>query len=225
MKSLAFTILIGCVVLIGALVPGARAGPPWGMSAMSPEEETDTGLSYTEDRVQDYVSKEHHLPAKLSDLPLNPGKDGRLTDGWGKPFLYAPQKDGSVILSSVGRDGPDHAESIRFSMIDPSDDVNDGAKLETYEDLKGIEYRMHDYVAACHHLPETLTDLDSADSTARLSTVDGWGDPISYARQSDGSVLLSSHGKPGCKQVFSRQFTVPGATPGAPTTSAATSPK
>jgi hypothetical protein len=64
-------------------------------------------MNVTEYRIRDYAAEHHRLPARLSDLPKleNPNRDGSCRDGWGRELIYAPQSDGSVVLSSLGKNG------------------------------------------------------------------------------------------------------------------------
>jgi hypothetical protein len=54
------------------------------------------------------------LPAKLADLPdIDPVFS---IDGWKTPIQYAPQPDGSVILTSHGAVGTNQIFSIQFAV-------------------------------------------------------------------------------------------------------------
>jgi hypothetical protein len=93
----------------------------------------------------------------------------------------------------------------------------------TLAHMNYVERELRAYVATHHHLPNSYADLPKE---ARLDvyTLDGWKRPISYTRQSDGSVLLSSQEKDGTK-VFAIEFAVPGAATTQPTTKASKEPR
>jgi len=172
-----------------------------------PENETNTAITGEELRIERYVAEHHELPERLSDLPKVPGEFDRDVDGWGKPLVYAPQKDGSVVVGSPGKEGQHNARFIRFSIILPEDQADQEAQFWTYDNFRVIETSIRDYVATQHRLPKSLADIDIR---AHAYLNDRWDGPIAYSPEADGSVILASHGKPGSGQVFSVQFSVPG---------------
>jgi hypothetical protein len=159
------------------------------------------------------------LPQKLSDLPLSsdPFHQLDISDGWGRPFDFSPQPDGSVVLSSKGDKGANDSLVFRFSIVDmPNKEAVEATKL-TFVTMDIVNGIIHSYLAGHNRLPSKLSDID--DSPAIVD--DGWNVPLSYSVQPDGSVLLVSHGKPGSGQIFSLQFTLPPIVPPGPTTAAA----
>jgi len=85
--------------------------------SVPPEALTRTRMTITEYRIRDYAAQNHRLPAQLSDLPpLSPDRDGNTDDAWGRPLVYMPQPDSSVILSSHGKDGSSNAITVRFTI-------------------------------------------------------------------------------------------------------------
>ncbi|MGO9107934.1 MAG: type II secretion system protein GspG [Thermoguttaceae bacterium] len=50
--------------------------------------------------------KEHRqAPPSLSVLPVDKGPYGKAVDGWGNDLGYSVDRDGVIILTSVGADG------------------------------------------------------------------------------------------------------------------------
>ena len=81
-------------------------------------------------RIRDYVAHNHVLPPRLADLPpLAPNRSSSTNDAWGRPIMYAPQPDGSVILSSPGKPGG-HPITLRFA-ISPTTNPSTESSSET----------------------------------------------------------------------------------------------
>ncbi len=79
------------------------------------EGRTPGSLMLTKDRIRMYAAQNHKLPAALSDLPPVAGAETPL-DGWGRPFVYEPQADGSVILRSLGKGGKVDVTTVHFTV-------------------------------------------------------------------------------------------------------------
>jgi hypothetical protein len=173
----------------------------------SPESQTEDAMFDAESRVQSYFAQRHRLPENLSDVPRIPDHADRDVDGWGSPLVYSPQSDGSVVITSLGKEGANNKQSVRFSIIPAGDKADEDAWEMTYRWMTYVENAVGSYAAKFQQLPDRL------DLIAPAFTMDGWGRPIEYAPQPDGSVILTSHGATGSGQIFSLQFTVPGATP------------
>jgi hypothetical protein len=173
------------------------------------QEHTDGCLEFTRSRILTYVSDHHCPPITLSDLP---GSDGdKAIDGWGNPLIYQPQSDGSIVLRSLGNDRGTTTCSMRFSIIDPTDEKEGAAMLDTFLRMYRIRSFLKHYVADHQRLPDILPTSYPEPLGFDLphDGVDGWGRPISYTARSNGSVLLNSHGVDG-KQCFSLEFILPG---------------
>jgi len=205
--SIAIYVLVGLIVAANYLL----------VDIIPPESETLGALTGAQIRIQLYVAEHHRLPDKLADLPPRPNHSDRDIDGWGKPLIYAPQPDGSVVITSPGKDGDHNARSVRFSIIPSEDKVNLEAETMTEMNLSSIAGEIRKWGKEHHRLPNSFTEVPVLQQRPELLT-DGWNRPISYTPQPDGSVLLTSHGQPGTSQIFSLQFTVPGITQFTPTT-------
>lgn len=158
-------------------------------------------FSSLEIRIQKYAELNHALPSKLSDLPVDPERDDTTTDGWSKPITYSPQKDGSVILTSPGKNGGEDIRSHQFSMC--SEDERYNEEFWTFNHIDLIESRVRDYAKERGHLPPALSNL----TQEGMDTLDGWGKPIEFKVTSHGTVTLTSRGKNGT-QIFRNEFYV-----------------
>ena len=56
-------------------------------------------------RVLAYASANNKMPTRLSDLPQRQGHDNEIVDEWNHEISYTVQNDGTVILTSYGKDG------------------------------------------------------------------------------------------------------------------------
>lgn len=177
-----------------------------GFEPISPELQTENALVCTLVRIQDYENKYHRLPKKLSDLPVRLSHSDSLVDGWGKPLVYEPQKDGSVILRSLGKDGANDLRSIRQPILAKKNDEEEFNIAMTLDSMENIERGIRDYVDKHHRLPDGYPDLPEEITD---QAVDGWGGPILYLPSPDGTVRLSSRGKGG-KQVLFLKFIIHG---------------
>jgi hypothetical protein len=172
-----------------------------------PENLICTNLHLTELRIRDYTAQNHRLPEKLSDLPpLSPDRDGRSTeDAWGRPLLYKPQADGSVILGSRWASGANWAITVHFN---PTGIEEVQEKSTDAGRLLRIAYRIRAYAGQRHTVPAKLSDLPPPAGDVYSGTEDWWGRPVIYEPQPDGSVILASRGKEGNSNVITVRFTV-----------------
>jgi hypothetical protein len=172
-----------------------------------PESRTLGSLTSARVRIEAYVAVHHRLPEKLSDVPKRAGYTHDDLDGWGKPLVYTPLADGSVVLTSLGKDGANSARSIRFSILTSGDKADSSAELMTRGTMNFLEGEIYSYVQLHHRLPGSLTEIPNLDP---IFLNDSWGRPLLYSAEPDGSVILASHGKEGSNQTFSVQFGVSG---------------
>jgi hypothetical protein len=171
----------------------------------SPVQVTRGNMDSIQIRIQTYVDKHHVLPKDLSDLPQRPDHADSIVDGWGRPLAFAPQPDGSVVITSLGKDGAHNSRSIRFTILDPGDETNSGKEYMTFGNMEYVENIIKQYAKANHLLP---SDLSACPELKSFETVDGWDVPFLYIRSANNCVL-TSHGQPGSTQIFSLQFEVP----------------
>jgi hypothetical protein len=220
MKCSLFTALILFAITITFNIPFRCSNSACG-GVMHPDEVTNSHISITKNEIEAYAKKFNRLPgklSKLSDLPPSDPHDkpgSSITDGWGQPLIYEPQTDGSVVLGSLGESGKNNARSMRFSVIGLDDDDADKG-FSTLSSMVVVEGAIRLYAKTNHQLPNRLSDIKGDPRIRR--TVDAWGRPMMYIPNPDGSVILSSQGKIGSNQIFSRQFTVPGIQTKGPTT-------
>ena len=205
MQKLITIVLIASLLIAGTFLSFAL------VDRIPPGLATRNRLSELERRIQAYAAKKKRLPADLSDLPIRPDYDDRVVDGWDKPVLYLPQKDGSVILSSAGPTGLGHPRSFRFSIVSDESESDSTAKMLTFEKMWNLESYLNTYFSEHKMLPTALSDLPAEVRSSQYNgTVDGWGTPIEYACRPDGSVVIRSNGNPRGNQIFSEEFVLPG---------------
>jgi hypothetical protein len=72
---------------------------------ITPVEMTDTAIGETFFRIHIYAQKYGAVPASLDVLPKRQGYANQTTDGWGRPLEYRVRPDGTITLTSYGRDG------------------------------------------------------------------------------------------------------------------------
>jgi hypothetical protein len=70
-----------------------------------PRSMTRTRMEVTAQRLLMYAQASGRLPKTLEDLPPREGYDNHTTDGWGHPLIYDTKPDGTVTLTSLGKDG------------------------------------------------------------------------------------------------------------------------
>lgn len=75
------------------------------IGAIPPRDLTVTRIGVTKVRIRSYWKANGQLPASLSDLPLQKGRDNSTVDGWGWPIKYDVAGTTIVTLSSLGADG------------------------------------------------------------------------------------------------------------------------
>jgi hypothetical protein len=90
---------------------------------ISPRDLTMTRVRVTEARVRSYWRANGRLPASLSALPPQKGRDNSTIDGWGNPIIYRVTGATTVSLSSLGPDnGTGSNQSIVFAFDASKDD-------------------------------------------------------------------------------------------------------
>ncbi len=156
-------------------------------------------VSLTEERIREYAARHDRLPAKLSDLPLLPAnRDSSTKDAWGRPLIYQPRPDGSVVLGNRWTNGTTCAVTVHFVPTTP-----------LYpEDVMLAAHLIRDYAAANHHLPKRLSDLHNLSGYQPGCINNARGKPLLYQPQPDGSVILASRGKDGSGEAVTVHFTV-----------------
>lgn len=55
--------------------------------------------------IMDYARAHDRLPRTLHELPEVEGEPARAKDGWGREIIYVLNNDGTVALTSYGKDG------------------------------------------------------------------------------------------------------------------------
>jgi hypothetical protein len=79
-------------------------------------------------RTLNHAKKNGRLPSAISDLPERADLDNSIKDGWGREIMYEVLVDGTVRLSSFGRDGKPGGEGrdrdivVVFSLRDDAGD-------------------------------------------------------------------------------------------------------
>ena len=71
---------------------------------IKPRDVTRTRITCLLVRILRYYDVNHKLPESLAELPQEENRDNAITDGWGRPIVYATNND-SVTLISLGKDG------------------------------------------------------------------------------------------------------------------------
>jgi|GEM_PF-5439800 len=109
-----------CIIIIGAMafcdVMLVDTIPPGAL--------TRGRMNGVEQRIRAYAQVHHHMPATLADLPKRENYDDSDVDGRGKPLVYTPQTDGSVVITSFGKPGSNQPISLRFTI----DGVGEGSR-------------------------------------------------------------------------------------------------
>ncbi len=208
---------VSCALLIGVSIV-AIGLEQLVAGVISPVVATKNTLSNLESRIQTYAAEHNELPHKLSDLPVRPDWNDILTDGWGKPIVYSPQKDGSVLLIVSGENPGVDARSIRFSIV-PNDEADQDAVWMTFNNMDCTETLLAEYAAAHSRLPDKLSDIPDEQAPDKDGfTIDAWGQRFEYKLGSGGKATLTSRGKIGSKQIYSSEFIVAGPNGAGPTT-------
>lgn len=179
-----------------------------------PESMTEGVFNDLKIRIESYVADHHQLPASLTELPPRPDHGNQLTDGWGSPIIYAPQKDGSVLLVSPGKSDGSNRRSVQFSIA--KNQVESEAESLTFMHMWTAEHYLREYVRVHSHMPGSLSDLPEVRgaTTAQDFSRDCWGQPIECNVDAGGLVNLTSRGKDG-KSIFRKQFIITGLKPAA----------
>jgi hypothetical protein len=205
--------------LVGALALFSGADDVLAQHVVTPDELTHDRILSTQGDLLDYVADHHKLPEKLTELPE--GAPETILDGWGKPLVYQPQKDGSVILGYEGQVEGSELCVLRFpgsNMLESSDRY---AVTMIISELDFIEIRVRNYVKENHRMPAALSDLSNLPPWMPF---DGWDSRIFYSLQADGSGLVTNNGKIGNNQIISLHFTIPDARANGPATVPTTEP-
>jgi hypothetical protein len=206
-----YALLIG--VSIAPIRPDMLAA-----GVISPIVDTKNTLSNLESRIQTYAAEHKELPQVLSDLPVRPNRNDVLTDGWGKPIVYSPQKDGSVLLIVSGESPSVDARSIRFSIV-PDKEEDQDAVWTTFNNMDSTETLLREYAAAHSRLPDKLSDIPGEQAPDKDGfTIDAWGQRFEYTQGGGGKVTLRSRGKTGSKQIYSSEFIIARLNGAGPTT-------
>ena len=74
-------------------------------TVISPPESTRTAMGETGARLDLFLVANDTVPSNLGALPKRTGYANQITDGWGRELIYSPNEDGTVSLTSLGRDG------------------------------------------------------------------------------------------------------------------------
>jgi hypothetical protein len=82
-----------------------------------------------------------------------------------------------------------------FARVSVADRVS--PECETANAMDQAETRIENYVAEKHSLPKALTDVQVRPDHGDDGNIDGWGQPLIYEPQKDGSVILRSNGAVG----------------------------
>lgn len=72
--------------------------------AITPEEQTYTAIGETAYRIDMYMAKHGAAPKSLSELPRREGYSNSLMDGWNNELTYTIASDGTLTISSLGKD-------------------------------------------------------------------------------------------------------------------------
>ena len=86
------------------------------IGAITPRDLTVTRIGVTEARIRCYLKANGQLPANLSDLPIQEGRDNSTIDGWGRPIKYDVAGT-TVTLSSLGADGTAGGTGLNEDII------------------------------------------------------------------------------------------------------------
>ncbi len=82
---------VGCQMPMGTIIP--------------PSNLTDTRLTVTRVRLQEYWDQQSRVPIRPDQLPIHKNKDCSLVDGWGREMNWQSDGVGKVRVWSFGRDG------------------------------------------------------------------------------------------------------------------------
>jgi len=169
--------------------------------------DTRSRLFFWAVQIHDYVELNGKIPGKLSSIPKREGYDNSVKDGWGRALLYSHDEDGTITITSYGKDGKPGGKGDNEDMsvsYNPFDGESYYAMLGvqspmsfTKLKLGSIEGGIRRFYLENGGLPEDLRDLGNPDP--RLfdnADKDNWGNEIIYCVESN-SVTLTSLGKDG----------------------------
>jgi len=102
------------------------AGCHYGATIIQPDESTLSAITETQVRLNMYLVANNSLPPDLASLPERNGYANQTTDGWGRALIYSLKADGTISLTSLGRDGApggtgDDADIVRQFRIRSDD--------------------------------------------------------------------------------------------------------
>jgi len=86
--------------LVVILLVGCSALP-----RVTPVEETNTVLGTTHGRIWSFWKTRGQLPENVTDLPMESNRNCSTKDAWGREILWSRVDEGTIKLSSLGRDG------------------------------------------------------------------------------------------------------------------------
>ena len=98
-------LLIACIVIAVIAVSVLAFLVLDDLVGLEPRGLTVTRICLIKGRIFQYARSHNQLPHSLSDLPLTPGYDNSICDGWGRAIAYEVSPSGLVTLTSRGRDG------------------------------------------------------------------------------------------------------------------------
>jgi hypothetical protein len=90
-RSLAFGVLLSFALV--------------GCAPITPVEMTHSAITETFVRINIYARKYGAIPPSVDALPIREGYANSTTDGWGRRPEYRVAPDGTITLTSHGRDG------------------------------------------------------------------------------------------------------------------------
>jgi hypothetical protein len=93
------------IILVGLLLSAASCQSLQFVDVITPQNNTETGLTLTFDRIQTYWNRHGRVPKNPADLPDLPGRDCEMRDGWGREFHWKSDGKRTVWVWSLGRDG------------------------------------------------------------------------------------------------------------------------
>ncbi len=72
---------------------------------ITPDEMTNSAIGETFARIHIYAQTKRAVPSSLDVLPKRDGYANQTMDGWDRPLQYRIAADGTITLTSLGRDG------------------------------------------------------------------------------------------------------------------------
>ena len=109
------TIFVLVVVVVGGLV--ALWWVRQFVTIIPPESLTYGSMHMIKRRILKFAYTHNQLPKTLDELPVIPEYSDRLTDAWAERILYRINDDGSITLTSYGKDGRPGGEGTNADMV------------------------------------------------------------------------------------------------------------